>query len=433
MAFLRSKGEIMMTHSRQHWTRVFVINWGAAPAIVIALALTVALTPAAQAQTFQVIYNFTGGIGGVYPWASMTIDKAGNLYGTTELGGAGGFGMVFKLAPKNSGWIFNPLYSFQGGSDGKSPEAPLTIGPDGSLYGTTVFGGNDNCGIVFNLRPAPTRPASVLTPWRETVLHNLGQSNSDGCNPYAGVTLDQAGNVYGTTAYGGYAGNGIVFELTPAGDRWNESVLHTFAGPGDAAVPFSGLTMDSAGNLYGTTFLGGVKGGGSVYELTPSGSGWTEKVLYSFQYGMDGGDAYAGLILDQEGNLYGAAATAGAHNGGTVYQLMPSNGNWTFKTLYALSGIEGPYSSLVMDAAGNLYGTNVFDGAYGYGSVFKLTPQYGGWTYTDLHDFPAGTDGGYPYGGLVLDGQGNLYGVTPRGGNPNYCFDGCGVIFEVTP
>ncbi len=433
MAFLPSKGEITMTHSRQHWTRVFEINWGAAPAIVIVLALTVVLTPAAQAQTFQVIYNFTGGIGGVYPFASLAIDKAGNIYGTTELGGAGGFGMVFELAPKNSGWIFNPLYSFQGGSDGKSPEAPLTIGPDGSLYGTTVFGGNDNCGIVFNLRPGPTRPSSVLTPWRETVLHNLGQSNSDGRNPYAGVTLDRAGNVYGTTADGGYAGNGIVFELTPAGDRWNESVLHTFAGPGDAAAPFSGLTMDSAGDLYGTTLSGGVMGNGAVYELTPSGSEWTEKVLYSFQYGMDGGDVYAGLILDPEGILYGAAATAGAYGGGTVYQLTPSNGNWTFKTLYALSGIEGPYSSLVMDAAGNLYGTNVFDGAYGYGSVFKLTPQYGGWAYTDLHDFTGGTDGGYPYGGLVLDRQGNLYGVAPRGGNPNYCFDGCGVIFEVTP
>ena len=210
----------------------------------------------------------------------------GNLYGTTELGGAGGFGLVFKLAPKNSGWLFTPLYSFQGGTDGKSPEAPLTIGPDGSLYGTTVFGGDDNCGTVFNLRPAPTRPVSVFAPWSETVLHNLGQSRSDGCNPYAGVTLDPAGNVYGTTAYGGSAGNGIVFELTPAGGgRWNESVPHTFAGPGDPAAPFAGLTMDSAGNLYGTTLLGGVMGNGAVYELTPSGSGWTEKVCTAFNTG----------------------------------------------------------------------------------------------------------------------------------------------------
>ena len=150
-------------------------------ALVIAFALAFSLAPAAQAQTFKVIYDFTGGAGGVYPWASLTIDKAGNLYGATELGGTGGFGLVFKLAPKNSGWLFTPLYSFQGGSDGRSPEAPVAIGTDGSLYGTTVFGGTDNCGIVFNLRPGPTRPVSVFAPWSETVLHNLGQSGSDGC------------------------------------------------------------------------------------------------------------------------------------------------------------------------------------------------------------------------------------------------------------
>jgi uncharacterized repeat protein (TIGR03803 family) len=402
-------------------------------AIVMVFMSSAVVTPSAPAQTFKVIYDFTGGAGGVYPWAGLTIDKAGNLYGTTELGGAAGFGLVFKLAPKNSGWLLTPLYSFQGGSDGKGPEAPLAIGADGSLYGTTVFGGTDNCGTVFNLRPGPTRPVSVFAPWSETVLHNLGQSGSDGCNPYSGVTLDQAGNVYGTTSAGGYGGNGIVFELTLAGDRWNESVVHAFAGPGDAAAPFSGVTFDNSGNLYGTTFLGGVMGNGAVYELTPSGSGWTEKVLYSFQFGSDGGDVYAGLILDQAGNLCGAAASGGLHNGGTVFQLIRSDGKWTFETLYALSGIEGPYSSLVMDAAGNLYGTSVFDGAYDYGSVFKLTPHYGGWTYTDLHDFTRGSDGGYPYGGLVLDANGNLYGTTPVGGNPNDCVGGCGVVFEITP
>ena len=166
-----------MTGPKQNCIRIFGSRRTAISGLTVMILFVLAMVAIpAQAQTFKVIYDFSGGAGGVYPWASLTIDKAGNLYGTTELGGAAGFGLVFKLAPKNSGWLFTPLYSFQGGTDGKNPEAPLTIGPDGSLYGTTVFGGNDNCGTVFNLRPGPTRPVSVFAPWIETVLHNLGQS-----------------------------------------------------------------------------------------------------------------------------------------------------------------------------------------------------------------------------------------------------------------
>ncbi len=219
--------------------------------------------------------------------------------------------------------------------------------------------------------------------------------------------------------------------LTPSNGSWTESVIHAFTGTSDGANPYSSVIFDTAGNLYGTTFAGGAHGYGTVFQLTPSGAGWTENTLYSYQGSADGGAPFGGVVLDNAGNLYGATASGGSGSGGTVYKMTPSNGSWTYNLLYSFIGsayLPGAYGSLTMDAAGNLYGTTAKDGAYGAGSVFKLTPSNGGWTETDLYDFPGGTAGAVPYGSVLIDASGNLYGTASAGGANGY-----GVIWEITP
>jgi uncharacterized repeat protein (TIGR03803 family) len=229
---------------------------------------------------------------------------------------------------------------------------------------------------------------------------------------------------------GGHGGAGAVYELSPSGLGWTETVLHGFGLP-DGITPYAGLIFDNAGNLYGTTQRGGDYGMGTVYELTRPGAGWIETILHSFT-GSDGDGVYAGLIFDPSGNLYGAASTGGADGGGTVFELTPLNGSWSISRLYAFSTgqANSPAGSLVLDATGNLYGTGSMGGAYGYGAVFKLTPSNGSWTYTSLHDFTGGGDGAYPYSSLLLDAKGNLYGTTTYGGLAQG-FAGYGVVFEI--
>ena len=249
------------------------------------------------------------------------------------------------------------------------------------------------------------------------------------------MIFDKAGNLYGTTYTGGMANRGVVFELTPSGSGWTETVLHSFTGSPDGAYPSSGMTFDPAGNLYGTTQSGGCSTGcGTVFELTPSLSGWTETVLYNFRGPNDGVVPYGGLVLDPAGNLYGTTPYGGAGGGGTVFELTPSNGGWVFGVLYSfvLEGTGGPTDTLARSAAGNLYGT-VFSGGnfngcsgYGCGSVFELSPSGGGWIFTSLHEFHDGKDGGNPYAGVILDPAGNLYGTTSG------LLGGDGSVFEIT-
>jgi uncharacterized repeat protein (TIGR03803 family) len=205
-------------------------------------------------------------------------------------------------------------------------------------------------------------------------------------------------------------------------------VVYSFAGGTDAVNPVAGVTVDAAGNLYGTTSFGGANGDGAVYKLSRSGSGWTESVIYSFQGANDGQAPVGGVILDQAGNLYGTTFLGGLNGGGTVYKLSPSGGGWTLTTLYSFSGGGGPYNFLTFDSHGNLYGTTNRDGAFGDGSVFKLTPNGSGWTFADLYDFTNGNDGGFPYGGVAVDANGDVFGTTSSGGSSNQ-----GVVFEITP
>ncbi len=398
-------------------------------ALTIVFVLMIVASPAAQAQTFNVLYNFTGGSDGANPHAGATMDEAGNLYGTTHGGGAG-YGTVYQLKHKGSGWTVNPLYSFTGGSDGAIPISTVVFGPDGALYSTTSFGGIGD-GVLFKLRPSPTACKTALCTWSENVLYTF-QGGSDGINPI-GLVLDQAGNIYGTTSGGGAYSNGTAYELTSSGSGWTEGILHSFGAASDGSVPYrSVMIFDSAGNLYGTTYFGGSNNSGTVFQLMPSGTGWVENVIYSFQGGSDGRYPYAGLVFDQSGNLYGATSDGGTGGGGTVFRLSPSGGGWSYSLLYSITGPAGdqcgPAWTLVMDGGGDLYGTTQCDGANNLGNVFKLTPSGGSWTYTSLHDFTGGgNDGEFPLS-VILDTSGNLYGTTVVGGTKAE-----GVVWEITP
>jgi uncharacterized repeat protein (TIGR03803 family) len=424
-------------HGEQQFCNSLFYIIARATSAVLALAMVFGLilisTQPARGQTFKVIYTFTGGPDGGWPTDTLIMDTAGNLYGTTLIGGSGeGNGAVVKLSKRGSAWVLTSSYQFQNGAN---PYAGVVFGPDGSLYGTTYEGGSGRCGMVFRLAPPTQTPSNAMNGWTETVLYNF-LGGSDGCYPEFGdLIFDQSGNIYGTTANGGGQSNaGTVFKLSYSAGAWTESLLHSFTGGSDGGYPISPVVFDQAGNLYGTTEDGGVYSQGTVFELTPAGSGWTKKTLYSFQSRNDGASPYGGLILDRSGNLYGTTEEGGHLNwGGTFYKLTSSGGSWSETVLYAFTGLAGPMATLVMDAAGNLYGTTYEDGAYGYGAVFKLSLLDGTWTYTSLYDFADGNDGGLPAGGVMFDANGNLYGTASHGGTGSGCDFGCGTVWEITP
>jgi uncharacterized repeat protein (TIGR03803 family) len=387
----------------------------------------------------SVIYSFTGGtIGssdGRNPYGDLIFDSSGNLYGTASSGGVGG-GVVFELSPvAGGGWSQKILYSFiENGKDGTVPLAGLLFDSAGNLYGTTEMGGAYNYGTVFELRP------SSGGTWKEGVLHSFNNNGKDGIYPRSGLTLDASGNLCGGTPMGGTHNGGTVFELTRKSNAaWAEKVLGNFPNPQNiySSGPYNArLIFDSAGNLYGTTQAGGVHSYGSVFELSPAAGGaWTPKVLHRFDYnGTDGISPEAGVVFDSAGNLYGTTDSGGPGNGfGTVFELSPATGGrWTEKVLFTFAPWEAgtfPAGSPILDSAGNLYGTTYSGGGYNGGTVFELTPSAGGnWTWNLLYSFGNGTDGTAPWASLVFDSHGNLYGTTLDGGA-----DGSGTVFEITP
>jgi uncharacterized repeat protein (TIGR03803 family) len=386
------------------------------------LGLFAMATPQVQAQSFNLVHTFTGGTDGGNPLSGFVIGPAGNLYGTASAGGSSGIGVVFKLSQSGQQTI---LHNFTGGADGSTPEGSLILNAAGNLFGTTMAGGASNAGTVFKI----TRNG------KETVLYSFA-GNPDGANPVARLAIDKAGNLYGTTTAGGANGNGTIFKLVHpkvSSGKWVETVLYSFGSGTDGSVPVAGVTLDAKGNLYGTTSAGGTYGDGTVFQLTHLKSVWTENILYSFALLSDGGVPYAGLTFDQAGNLYGAASDGGgggSDGGGTVFELTPSNGGWTFAVLYSLSGwgISGTFRDLLFDASGNMYATTHCDGANSAGTVYKLTPAGGAWTYTELYTFTGGDDGLFSFSNLVFDKQGDLYGTTNVGGAND-----AGVIFEIKP
>ena len=271
--------------------------WMAIAASAIAV-LMIVVASEAQGQTFQVLHTFTNGADGGGPEVGLTIDRAGNLYGTAQFGGTGnctggglnipGCGTVFKLSHRGSGWIFTPLYSFQGWNpkDGAYPQSRVTIAPDGSLYGATSLGGLledcfPGCGTVYHLQPPATFCSAFSCPWTETVLHRF-TAGLDGNDPTGDLTLDASGNIYGTTVQRRWHGYGTVYEISPSGGGWNESILYNFPNFDVGVTPYSGVIFDASGNLDGTATDGGENDFGTVFQLTPSGSGWAGRALWAF-------------------------------------------------------------------------------------------------------------------------------------------------------
>jgi len=416
---------------------------GPAMALATVFALTPLTTHAMQAQTFSVLHYFSGGGDGANPYAGITVGGSGVLYGTATRGGSSGYyGAVFKLSQVNSSWVFSPLHEFTGGSDGGNPLGGVVIGPNGALYGTTQNGG-ESLGTVFELRPPLTVCKAILCYWNETVLYSF-MGLPDGEHPgYENLTFDSSGDIYGTTYEGGTNDEGTAFELTPSGGGYTESILHNFGSGTDGEEPYAGVVLDTAGNVYGTTYGGGTGtecggGCGTVYQLMPSNGGWLENVLVNFDV-ANGFYPIGGLIIDDSGNLYATTFGGGQNDGGgVVYKLAPSGGGFTYSALYTFSSRSpcGSAGSVAMDAAGDLFGVCYEGGAQAEGWIFELTncsPQ--GCSVVDLHDF-SGSDGAYPYGGPVLDANGNLYGTASGGGivNPSSCVgldDSCGVVWEI--
>lgn len=410
-------------------------NFGSAIALIAACFVLYCAAVVAQAQTFTVLHAFSGG-DGAHPSAVPVLDRAGNLYGPTSSGtGNASNGIIYKLVHHGSGWLLNSLYDFAGGSDGAYPSSPITFDSTGTIYSVTLNGGSDNCtpsgcGTVFKLRPPASVCGSISCRWNETQLYNFDQG---GAHPSSPVVMDQAGNIYGTA--GGAGGLGVVYQLTPnSGGGWTETVLHQFEGNGDGAYPI-GVISDALGNLYGTTYDGGPSGScGTVFELSPSGSGWIFSVLYTFNcYDPDGGYLYGRPVLDAAGNLYATTSVGGENGTGTIFELSPQGNSWTYSLLYSFDYADpGSYpGTLTFDNAGNLYGV-IYADLFVYGQVFELAHSAGGWNYVDLYDFSGGSDGAGPVDTVAMDASGNLYGAASDGGNTS-CQYGCGTLWEITP
>ena len=344
------------------------------------------------AGTETVLHNFSGGQDGSVLYNGVILDPSGNIYGTTTEGGIGNSGIVYELNPAGAETI---LYGFPAPTDGYQPYGGLVRAPSGTFYGTTCCGGLGGEGAVFTLNSAG----------HETLLSNLGGVFGNG--PMAGVALDSAGNVYGTAVYGGLHEQGAVYKVDPAG---NTTMLYSFLGGNDGANPSAGVILDSAGSLYGTTKFGGASNSGVIYKVTASGA---ETLLHTFAY-ADGGYPTAGLIRDSAGNLYGTTTAGGSAGFGVVFKLSTSG---QLSVLHNFSGTDGesPYAAVVSDAAGNLYGTTYAGGTAGAGVIYKVAPN----GFTVLYNFTGAADGGNPYAGLVRDSSGNLYGTTYMGGAAN--------------
>lgn len=409
-----------------------------------------------------VLYRFLAGPDGEEPRAGLIADAAGNLYGTTFYGGGqSDVGTVFRLTPPHTlggAWTETVLHSFSDLAEGWDPWAGLVADAAGNLYGTTWLGGAEgDCGVVFELSP-------MGSTWNYSVIHNFTcDDNSDGGDPRADLAIDGQGNLYGTTSVGGtglcFGGCGVVFELSPSNGSWTETVLYNFPaiGSGDDATGGTGggVVLDNQGNLYGTTFVGGGSNAtGAVFVLkrpAQQGGQWTYHVLHAFVDPTQGIYPEAGVIFDRQGNLYGTTelgAGTGCYGSGcgVVFELSRQGGALQYNVLYTFTG-QGdgglPQASLTLDKAGNLYGTTQNGGTgtgcsgLGCGVAFRLAhPAQPGapWTQSVLHTFRGASDGYVPWGKLAIGKLGLLYGATQFGGITS-CDSGfgCGTVFVLRP
>ena len=388
----------------------------------------------ATAATTDVIFSFDEEEG-EYADTDLDTDGAGNIYGTTVLGGEFGGGTVFRLSPTANGWEHTILYSFTGGADGGEPYKGVTLDSAGNLYGTAVTGGSGSCeggcGVAYKL----TNNGGT---WTQTVIHAFN-GGEDGSGPGARLTVDSTGDVYGMAPTGGAFGAGTIYRIREAHPgAWKFGVIHAFTGGDDGGTGSAGRMILRRGHLYGAATTGGSFGSGVVYELWPREPGerageWHFRTRYSFRGQPDGSFPYGALLFDSSGSLYGTTYYGGTNGVGAVYKLSPSTaGEWNESVLYSFKddGIDGnsPIANLVFGGGSNLYGTTS-EGGLGSGVIFKLSPGSGGdWTETVVHVFQGPPDGGFAYNGMVIDRFGNFYGATVHGGDKDD-----GSVYKFTP
>jgi len=401
---------------------------------LVMLAVTLLLSGTVWASSETVIYNFnslSGGADGYYPYAGLVADAKGNLYGTTYNGGSSSsFGVAFELTLSGGVWSETVLHTFAGGTtDGEYPDSSLTFDKSGNLYGMTYQGGTYGYGTVFELKKSGSA-------WTESVIHNFSGYPKDGTYPYGGtLVFDASGNLYGTTYYGGKDNAGIVFQMAQSKGKWTEKVIHSFAGGNSGAYPVGGLSVGKDGYFYGTTEYGGATyNAGTVYSLFETRGVWVGQLVYAFGGGSDGTYPLSGLAMDSAGNLYGTTYVGGTDNYGTVFELKAGKNNkFSHSVLYSFTGgnTDGTYpyynDGVILDTKGNLYGATYEGDQYNAGTVYELKLTKGKYKESVLHVFTGGTDGCYPRAGLVLL-KANIYGTTYGCGS-----HGGGVAFEVKP
>jgi uncharacterized repeat protein (TIGR03803 family) len=393
------------------------------------------LTNISSAATRErILFTFSGTLDGANPSAPLVADASGNFYGTAANGCTFNYGCVFKLSNPDGIWTQTILYSFSG-ADGATPTASVILDSAGDLYGTTALGGDFNAGTAFKLTP------TTRGPWTETLLHSFG-TGSDGYTP-AELTIDSTGDIYGITQFGGTSSSGpnnggTVYRLTYANGAWTETLLYSFPGEflgpnGD--LPVGGVTIDRAGNLYGVTQAGGSHGKGAVFTLARAADGtYTERIIYSFNV-ADGDLPNSTPVFDSAGNLYGTTYFGGNANlcpsdgCGIIYQLKKnSNGSWSENVLRELQKEDGweAVGPVVFDRAGNLYAAAQAGGADSWGTILKLTPRdTAPWAETIVHNFTNNPDGAVP-SGVTVNSSGSIFGTTDTGGSSQL-----GIIFEI--
>ncbi len=393
-----------------------------------ATAISVLWLATLSAATTDVIFSFAED-DGEYADTDLETDNAGNIYGTTVLGGNFGSGTVFQLSPTPNGWVHTVLYSFTGGADGGEPYKGVSLDRAGNLYGTAVTGGSGSCeggcGVVYKL----TKSGGT---WTQTVIHAF-TGGDDGSGPGARVTVDRSGNIYGMAPTGGANGLGTIYKIRQVAGGWSFRVIHTFTGGDDGATGSAGRMILRHGRLFGAATTGGTYGSGVIFELTPTEVGeWDFRAVYSFRGQPDGSFPYGAILFDGSGNVYGTTYYGGTNGIGAVYKLSTRpTGEWEEHVIYSFQdGTDGnsPISNLVFDPAGNLYGTTS-EGGLGSGVIFKLSPVGGGlWTESVVHSFQGPPDGSFAYNGMVVDRFGNFYGATVHGG-----MNDDGSVYKFTP
>jgi uncharacterized repeat protein (TIGR03803 family) len=417
------------------------------PAVALVCVFALAgFTPDASAAKLNVIYSFcqkTNCTDGDQPYGGVALDAAGRLLGTTGFGGKYNGGTVFALSPKTQRkWKFHSLKSFCVGTPPscQSDEGPFTTlieDTSGNVYGTVYFGGANAKGAVFELK--------LTQPGKYKLKYLYSFNGTDGYGPFeltyagasTGAPYDGKSPLYSTTVAGGANNAGIVFSLTPSrGGVWTLQTLYSFcsvAGCTDGGIPYAGVTVDPSGNLLGTTEYYGANNAGVIYELSNANGSWTEKLLYTFCIASgcsDGNGPFAGVARDSAGNLYGTTYFGGAQNDDVVFELSSTG---TYSVLYSFckeancSDGSEPAAAVTLDASGNIFGTTGRGGDNNFGTLFEIA----GGSFKRVYSFCALTgcsDGGYPYGTLIFDSTGDIFGTTQYGGGK-----GLGEVYKLKP